>query len=69
MKRAFLFLAMLLMGVLTFAEETITVSANSDFISVSCSPESSKAVTTNCNKRIDLTSNIKSYQILFQIFL
>lgn len=35
MKRAFLFLAMLLMGVLTFAEETITVSANSEDISQS----------------------------------
>ena len=35
MKRAFLFLAMLLMGVLTFAEETITVSANSKDISQS----------------------------------
>ena len=41
-----------------------TISANSDVISVSCSPESSKAVTTNCNKRIDLASNIKSYQII-----
>lgn len=35
MKRVFLFLAMLLMGVLTFAEETITVSANSEDISQS----------------------------------
>lgn len=35
MKRTFLFLAMLLMGVLTFAEETITVSANSEDISQS----------------------------------
>ena len=35
MKRAFLFFAMLLMGVLTFAEETITVSANSEDISQS----------------------------------
>ena len=35
MKRVFLFLAMLLMGVLTFAEETITISANSEDISQS----------------------------------
>ena len=35
MKKVFLFLAMLLMGVLTFAEETITVSANSEDISQS----------------------------------
>ena len=35
MKRVFLFLAMLLMGVLTFAEETITVSANSEDLSQS----------------------------------
>ena len=35
MKRAFLFLAMLLMGVLTFADETITISANSEDISQS----------------------------------
>ena len=35
MKRAFLFLVLLLMGVLTFAEETITVSANSEDISQS----------------------------------
>lgn len=33
MKRVFLYLAMMLMGVLTFAQETITVSANSDDIS------------------------------------
>ena len=35
MKRVFLFLAMLLMGVLTFAEETITVSSNIEDISQS----------------------------------
>lgn len=35
MKRAFLFLALLLMGVLTFAQETITVSTNSEDISQS----------------------------------
>jgi len=35
MKRVFLFLALMLMGVLTFAEETITVSANSEDISQS----------------------------------
>lgn len=35
MKRVFLYLAMLLMGVLTFAQETITVSANSEDISQS----------------------------------
>ena len=35
MKRVFLFLSLLLMGVLTFAEETITVSANSEDLSQS----------------------------------